>query len=182
MCFLEPAQCNFYTRIKQLDLPTQDWYMLEILQERGWKDGNNGGGGFSQVRECGAKAHLSFILYLPLICQQPLIRRLITSDHLISANRHFYQLFSWIYTLQRLFSDVHFGFCSPARMTVIGMYVFTGEQIIKPDPGLISQWLAIIDDSESDQPVISTSALSRIRIWYFSISPIPRIPSSHFYW
>ena len=116
MCFLEPAQCNFYTRIKQLDLPTQDWYMLEILQERGWKDGNNGGGGFSQVRECGAKAHLSFILYLPLICQQPLIRRLITSDHLISAKgtfTNYFPMISWIYTLLRLFSDVHFGFCSP---------------------------------------------------------------------
>ena len=174
--------CFFCTRIRQIDLPTQDWYVLEILQEKGWKDGNNGGGGFSQVRECGAKAHLSFILYLPLICQQPLIRRLITSDHLISANRHFYQLFSGFTHYYGCLAMCILDFVPPARMTVIGMYVFAGEQIIKPGPGLISQWLAIIDDSESDQSVISTSALSRIRIWYSSISPIPRIPSSHFYW
>ena len=122
-------------------------------------------------------------------CQGPLIFYLISSTYLPTTTyqttnylrspyfcqQALFPMISWIYTLPRLFSDVHFGFCSPARMTVIGMYVFTGEQIIKPDPGLISQWLAIIDDSESDQPVISTSALSRIRIWYLSISPIPRI-------
>ena len=132
-------------------------------------------------------------------CQGPLIFYLISSTYLPTTtyqttnylrSPYFCQqallptIFQWFPGFTHYYGCLAMcilDFVPPARMTVIGMYVFAGEQIIKPGPGLISQWLAIIDDSESDQSVISTSALSRIRIWYFSISPIPRIPSSHFY-